>query len=175
MNDRNVTIGDVLETECFILRAFDNFIQKFSNSDKYDIDVFVVMDISRRYYKDEARVKFFHPRIKELDGHKKAGYLTYWVSKLKPIVIRDFGVYEVKPTVPHYINEMFAIHLGFGQINYNRKSGGNSIGPGIITKEFITSLLHTLKYRATTGDNLSMLFYLADEMVSLKMPLTNND
>jgi len=158
--------------EGFILEAYDNFIQKYSNKDKYGIDVFVVMEISKRFYMDEARIKNFHPQIKELDDHKKAGYLTYWASKLKPIAVRDFSVYDDNPTAPHYINELFAVHLGFGKINYSQKPD-NKIGSGIITAEFMSSLLHTLKFRATTGDNLSMIFYLVDEIVPLKAAVVN--
>lgn len=158
----------IIETEKFIFEAFDLFVGTLGMQDRYALDAFVVMDISRRFHLDEARIKRFHPEITDLDGHKKAGYLCYWASKLRPITIRDFSVYEINPKTPRFVNEVFALVLGFGKINYIQKTSPHRIGPGIITKDFITSLLHTLKFRVTTGDNLSMLFYLVDELVQLK-------
>jgi hypothetical protein len=68
---------------------------------------------------------------------------------------------------------MFAFILGFGKINGKHKLSGQTIGPNVISKDFVTALLHTLKYRVTTGDNLSMLFYLVDELVPLKNTLVD--
>jgi hypothetical protein len=123
------------QTESFILDVFDLFMGWKTDAGKYEIDSFVVMEISRRYHLDEIRIKRFHPKIKALDSHKQAGYLCYWTSKLKPIVLRDLSLYEVNSSHPHYINELFAFILGIGKINSKQKSSGQTIGPNVINKE----------------------------------------
>jgi len=171
MSDEILDKNVLQQTENFILAVFNLFMGCKTEADKYEIDSFVVMEISRRFHLDEMRIKHFHPNIKELDRHKQAGYLCYWTSKLKPIVLRDLGLYEINARCPHYINELFAFILGIGKINSRQKSNVQTIGSNVITTDFVTALLHTLKYRVTTGDNLSMLFYLVDELVPLKNTL----
>jgi hypothetical protein len=164
----DTTLNEVQKTEILILDAFGKLTQTVIPEDKYDIDTFIVMDVAKRCHLDEARIKLSHPGIPVLDSYKKAGYLCYWVSKLKPIVVRDFSIYETDPEKPHYINESFAFHLGCGKINSILKPLSKSISPGSITKDFVETLLYTLKFRVTTGDDLSMLFYFIDKMVPLK-------
>jgi hypothetical protein len=173
LGTENINSKPEEETENFILDAFGQLTQTDTLGNKYDIDTFVVMEIAKRYHLDEMRIKFFHPEIVAMDGHKKAGYLCYWTSKLKPIKVRDYSAYDTAPQKPRYVNELFAFYLGCGKINAIGKPNDKRIDSGIITKDFVTALLHTLRFRVTTGDNLSMLFYLIDELIPLKKMYIN--
>jgi len=67
-----------------------------------------------RYWRDVTRLHKFH-NIKHIDCHKIAGYLTYWICKIKPL----------EPTIPlfqkktfgYFANEILSLYVGIGRKN----------------------------------------------------------
>jgi hypothetical protein len=151
----------------FLLRQYVAFLKICGyNPQFYRMDYTILKAVVKRYLMDVERLHNFHgmPRI---DCHKIAGYLTYWLCRLKPIVVDKPQAYygETHPVKhlrhPFFINEMFAVTVGVGCINATRKdlvSGGGVA----MSKEFFNSLTYGLKYRYLNGDTLSMMYYMID-------------
>ncbi|GBU21497.1 hypothetical protein R80B4_01390 [Fibrobacteres bacterium R8-0-B4] len=147
-----------------LVRHYVNFLRLFGfNPQHYRLDYAILKAVVKRYLKDVERLHYFHD-ITRIDSHKIAGYLTYWLCKLKPIVVdKPQAYYEAIPPVKHlrhafFINEMFAICVGIGRINAKR---GKSCGVTMPTRLF-DSLAYELKYRQTNGDTLSLTYYIID-------------
>jgi hypothetical protein len=120
------------------------------------VDPFVLRDISKRYFKDVDRLHRYHG-IDRINACKIAGYTTYWISKMKPISIVNPAMYKNQSEFCIYINEIFAIYVSSGRLI--SKDEVKSIR---ISKNFLDTFLYTLKYRSTSGDNLSMIYNLIE-------------
>lgn len=144
---------------CLIFEAFVDFLD-FYKIDYTDIklDTCIVEDISKRYHKDEKRLMENHS-MKGVNAQKAAGYITYWLVKLRPISINtNLENYRTKSTLYLYINEAFAFYVATGRLSSTKKRKDI-----VFSKDFLISFLYILKYRPTTGDNLTMHYYLMDK------------
>lgn len=136
------------------------FLELFEvNADSYELNLISITDIAIHYCKDVNRIHNFHG-IDFIDRHKIAGYLTYWICKLRPITIKETVAYNKNAYTPLYINELFAFHVSCGRIFDNVDE--IEIEPDF-SDSFMDSFLYTSKYRQTTGDNLSIVYYLLEE------------
>jgi hypothetical protein len=129
----------------------------------YAMDYTILKNVVMRYWGDVERLRHFH-RMPRINSHKIAGYLTYWICKLRPITIRDQRFYldnASKPLKhPHYINELFAACVGIGRLNEDRvKQSHKRV---IISPELFDTFTYGLKYRVLTGDMLSMMYEVFD-------------
>lgn len=144
---------------CLIFEAFADFLDTYK-VDYADIslDTCIVEDISMRYHKDEKRLMENH-KMKGINAQKAAGYLTYWIVKLRPLSITSNAKnYHKRPTLYLYINEAFAFYLATGRLNSAKKRGEIAL-----SKDFLSAFFYILKYRPTTGDNLTMHYHLMDK------------
>jgi len=149
------------QTTRLLITLYYEFFSRFSvDLSSYYLDIVVLKDISRRYWRDVRRLHDFHD-ITLIDNHKIAGYLTYWISKLKPITPINTQVYRQNAETPMFVNELYALYVAGGRINCHLKSI-NSDKKLQINNEFVKSLLYTLKYRITTGDNLALMYYFVE-------------
>jgi hypothetical protein len=96
----------------------------------------------------------FHD-IKHINAPKIAGFTTYWIIKLRPISVVDNNLYKTHSEYCTYVNELFAIFISFGRFLVK-----NEIDTIRLTSNLLTSFLYLLKYRKTSGDNLSMIYEL---------------
>jgi len=149
------------QTTQMLINLYHEFFSRFNvDLSLYHLDIVVLKDISRRYWRDVERLHKFH-NITHIDNHKIAGYLTYWISKMKPISVSDNHVYLANAKPPMFINELFALYVAIGRINYHLEAiHSNKIVT--VDSNFLKSFLYTLKYRITTGDNLSMTYYFIE-------------
>lgn len=108
-------------------------------------------DVLCKVYKDKEDIVRTHKEIDCIDEFKLAGFLAYWISKLKPVQA------VVKPDKEEqYLNEYLSIAVAFSLV-----CEIYGIYPNISNKEdnrFLTNLLYTLRYRATTARNLPLVF-----------------
>jgi hypothetical protein len=148
-----------------LVRQYVNFLRLFGfNPQHYRVDYTILKAVVKRYLMDVERLHHFHD-ITRIDSHKIADYLTYWLCKLRPIVVDKPQAYcETTHPAKHlrhafFINEVFAICVGIGRINAKRGDNGGVTMP---TKLF-DSLAYELKYRPTSGDTLSLTYYMIDE------------
>lgn len=155
-----------LETYEFLKKSYDKFLteKKFSNSDVY-VDLVVLQEVAHRYSMDIERLHHCHS-IEHVDCHKIAGYLTYWITKLRPFTIINDDLYLHEDRLINKlvcnINELFAILLGIGRIKSHYESIGMAFVKAPLSENFTNAFIYLLKYRITTGDNLSLIYYFLD-------------
>jgi len=140
----------------FLMRAGFNPVH-------YRIDYTTLKNVVMRYWGDVERLRYFHD-MPLINSHKIAGYLTYWICKLRPITINDQRFYLdniSKPLKhPYYINELFAACIGIGRLNEDRaKQNYKGV---IVSPELLDTFTYGLKYRVLTGDTLSMMYEVFD-------------
>lgn len=85
------------------------------------------------------------------DNHKQAAYTMLWLSKFKPIQIKEEAKID---TVYLTINEAFAIYSGLMFLNPTVMKG--------MTKSFYKHLVYTLVYRNIDGRGLASLLYVME-------------
>jgi hypothetical protein len=159
--------GRVLTTTKHLLGEYAGFMRDFkADVHKYRIDHYALKDVATRYWRDVERLHNFH-NMPLIDSRKIAGYLAYWICKLHPIGVTGHHVYFNDPQKPKFVNESFAVYVVFGRINAALEANGHKSGVSIDDKT-LDSLLYTLKYRATSGDTLSLFFEMAEKLTFAK-------
>jgi hypothetical protein len=128
------------------------------NPQLYRIDHYALKDIIRRYMRDVDRLHRFHdmPRI---SSTKIAGYMAYWICKLRPISAAASGVYFETPDVPRFINENFAVYVALGRVNSGM--GKCAVRGVTVSAAIYSALIYSLRYRHLSGDALSLFFDMA--------------
>lgn len=157
--------GRVSASSRHILDGYHRFLRKFKVDPRlYRIDPYVVKDVATHYWRDVERLHLFHdmPRI---DCGKIAGYIVYWISRLRPIHVFSSIVYLTNPNVPKFINESFAVYIACGRLNSELTASGQQ-GRMIVDNKTLDSLLYSLKYRITSADALSLFFSMAKKVTS---------
>ncbi len=149
------TIGIMVETYFVLLRFFDITDQDI------EIDYEIANQVVSRYFRDVERIKHFHS-FDRIDCHKIAGYLTYWISRLKPLFVRNYNTYSKIESHAREINEIFAILVGCGRIKADYRERGIS-DQVVLNRDFFYALSYTLRYRQTTPDLLTLNYYLLDK------------
>jgi hypothetical protein len=120
-----------------------------------------INEVIDRYWKDVHRLKEFHD-IGYIDSHKIAGYLTYWICKIRPFFVQNPGSPESigKTKYALFANELISILLGMGRINSERVK--KSKPPAIMPREMYQPYTYHLRYRRYDADSLTLIYYLID-------------
>ena len=150
-----------IKTTHALLEMYANFVE-YLNIQKSIIYInpVTLLDTSKRYWKDVDRLHSFH-NISLIDCYKIAGYLTYWISKLKPISILDVNAYSPKYNeLLININEYFGFYIAIGRIVDHYKQHNRYPNFNKLDKKFVESFIYNAKYRITTGDTLTMIYCL---------------
>lgn len=122
--------------------------------DKYRKHLFLSKELLHcavnAYFDDIYRYKAY-AGSEFADNHKQAAYTMLWISRFKPIQIKEEAKID---TVYLTINEAFAIYSGLVFLN-----------PAImqaVTKSFYKHLIYTLVYRHIDGRGLASLLYVME-------------
>lgn len=86
------------------------------------------------------------------DCHKQVGYTMMWISRFKPIQIKENAKID---TAYLTINESYAIYAGLMFLDPSVMRG--------MTQRFYKHLVYTLTYRDLGGRGLASLFYLMEK------------
>jgi len=158
----SITKAKALRTASFLVEKYYDFLNRLKlNAGNYALDMAIIKDVARRYAYDVDRLHRYHG-TERIDRHKIAGYLTYWICKLRPISLKNHEVYFENAKSPLYINEAFALFIAMGRFNahYVQTGSGQKI---VVSESLLDAFLYGLRYRATTGDMLSMAFYMTEK------------
>jgi hypothetical protein len=114
----------------------------------------IVTEITRRYLGDQKKTEDSHEGIKGIDHYKKAGYATFWISKLKPIMItggipKSFGI---SPNEIMLINEHLAISVACAFLVDKHKANPP------LSKKIIRDFKYTLRYRINTRHQMVLIY-----------------
>lgn len=101
----------------------------------------------KAYFDDIERYKAY-AGSEYADRHKQAAYTMKWISRFKPIQLKEGTKAD---TFLITINQKFAIYAGFVFLDPSVATG--------ISKEFFQHLVYTLTYRPLTGKMLATLIY----------------
>jgi hypothetical protein len=120
-----------------------------------------INEVIDRYWKDVKRLKDFHG-IKYIDSHKIAGYLTYWICKIRPFYVENPGSPEFQGKTKYalFANEIISILLSMGRINAERVKKSKS--QVYMPKEIYQPFTYHLRYRRYDADSLTLIYYLID-------------
>ena len=158
----SITKTKALKTASFLVEKYYDFLNRFRlNAGNYALDIAVIKDVARRYAYDVDRLHRYHG-TERIDRHKIAGYLTYWICKLRPISLKNKDVYFENAKSPLFINETFALFIAMGRFNAHYVQTGSD-RKMVVGESLLDAFLYDLRYRTTTGDMLSMAFYLAEK------------
>ena len=160
-NDKSLDKTKMLDTAQTLARQFYNFLSRLGlDAQHYRLDFIILRNVVERYWRDVDRLHRYHA-TERIDRHKIAGYISYWICKLRPIAVTESDVYSNNAMIPLYINEIFAVSAAFGRICACDKNMSDD-KVAVIEEKFFTSLMYSLRYRAMTGDTLSMMYYLIE-------------
>lgn len=89
--------------------------------------------------------------IKYADRHKRAAFLMYWISHIKPIQIESNANFTPALGV---VNEIFAIHLGLNHLD---------MSPNDLPDEYLPHLIFALHRRDMDCANLAREMFLLEK------------
>lgn len=131
-----------------INRVFNNSILKLvKNPDNFILSAPIVDNVVYRVLKDQELIESSNIGLRGSNIFKKTGYLTYWISKLKPI--------QVLEKEPNYIEKHINAFLGISLTNsyfleYEM--------PAITSQQFVRNLLYHLRYRTLTVRTIPLIY-----------------
>ena len=96
---------------------------------------------------DRNLIEEFHPEIEGSDSCKVSGYIGYWITKLKPVLV----IKETPNEAERLVNEFLAVAFAICYIEE-----ANSIE--IRTKKFVDHIVYTLRYRTLTTRTLPLIY-----------------
>lgn len=145
-----------------IRRLFETFVNLYYNEfiiglDKRYVDsVFLSKEILHcavvAYY-DDINKYIAYSGAEYADQHKQAAYTMMWISRFKPIQIKEDVVVDSKLLA---INAAFAIFAGLAFLDASIMNG--------MTERFYKHLVYTLTYRNLEGRGLCTLMYLIETL-----------
>lgn len=104
----------------------------------------------KAYFDDICKYKAY-AGSEYADNHKQAAFIMIWISRFKPIQIKESA--KVVPALLT-INEAFAFYAGLMFLD-------ESV-PNKITDKYYKHLIYTLTYRNLEGRGLASLLYLME-------------
>ncbi|MCL2689686.1 MAG: hypothetical protein FWE57_07560 [Chitinispirillia bacterium] len=148
----------VFATARTLANGYCEFMNYFKQDARcYRLEPTTISDVVERYWRDVDRLHRYHS-MKRIDRHKIAGYLTYWISKLRPIAVIKSCADIDNADISTYINELYAIFVALGRL-CETKQGKEPV----VKSSLLNTLLYNLRYRPVTGDMLSMVYFQIEE------------
>ena len=116
--------------------------------EKLPLSNFIVLEVIERFLKDQEITEEYHEKIDGIDRFKIAGFLTFWIVKLKPIMILNEALTEDELLV----NELLAITVASSFLRDKDKN------PPPFSIKLIEDLKYTLRYRINTRNHISLIY-----------------
>lgn len=144
-----------------LIRQYYYFLSHYKlNARGYRLDRVILKNVVERYWMDVDRLHRYH-NMTRIDRHKIAGYLTYWLCRLRPISSLEDDIALDKPLRAVFINELFAISVALGRLQARSdKIEGQVLQ---INADLLNTLCYSLRYRPLNGDALSVMYYLVEK------------
>ncbi|GBU20991.1 hypothetical protein R80B4_00878 [Fibrobacteres bacterium R8-0-B4] len=166
-NGNVVTAANISAKAKHLLDNYYGFLRRFKvNVNQYRVNHYILKDVATHYWRDVDRLHRYQ-NMPLIDCRKIAGYLAYWICKLQPISVASYSVYLKNANTPKFINETFAVYVVCGRINEDLTVNGHKNGI-VIEDKTLDTLLYTMKYRITSGDNLALFFDMAEKLTLAK-------
>jgi hypothetical protein len=119
------------------------------------LNTMIVMDVVESFLKDMERISTFHEGITDCSLERRYGYLTYWITKLRPVQIAEAlppdGISEEGYKSLSQANAYYAFWLIFPALC-------RPLADSSRTAEWCKEYIHTLHARPVSGDQLMLMF-----------------
>lgn len=141
--------------ETFVSMYYDEFVPGL-NKEKYGDSIYLSKELLHcavvAYFDDICKYKAYSGS-KYADQHKQAAFTMTWISRFKPIQIKENSYVDSKVLT---INQAFAIFAGLSFLDPSITKG--------LTEEFYNHLVYTLTYRNLEGFGLATCVYLMEKL-----------
>ena len=126
----------------------------------FRLDRVVLLNLVERYWLDVDRLHRYHATTR-IDRHKIAGYLTYWICRMRPIAVVSNRANLEHADIALHVNELFAVFVALSRLDVHHRieKNGQTV---FIKKGFFNALMYNLRYRPFTGDTMAMLYYMLE-------------
>lgn len=122
-------------------------IQITRDTSKFILSPSITREVVYRFLSHKDLIEDYHPGIKGSDAFKIAGYLTYWIAKLKPVQILDPNPTEEEIFINEYL--AIAVAVSYFYMDKNIK---------ILSKKIINNLKYLLRYRTLTVRIMPLIY-----------------
>lgn len=99
----------------------------------------ITMEAVNRYFVDKGLIEDRHEKLRGSDPFKIAGYLTYWIAKLKPVQILEPKPNKQEILINEYLAISFAVSYFYAIKNIK-----------ILSEDLFDNLKYLLRYRTLT-------------------------
>lgn len=114
---------------------------------KFSLATVIAMEAVQRALRDQNLIEESHPRIKGSEVFKIVGYITYWIAKLKPVVILEVNPNEEEILINEHVAIAFAISYFYSNKNIK-----------ILSKKIVDDLKYLLRYRTLTVRIMPLIY-----------------
>jgi hypothetical protein len=131
-----------------IVKVYNGIVPTITREpNNFKLSAAIAKEAVRRFIEHKDLIEDSHPTMKGSDSFKVAGYLSYWITKLKPVLIL-----EPDPDKNEIlINEFIAISVSLTYL-WERH---NLL---ILSGKIIDDLKYTLRYRVVTVRTLPIIY-----------------
>jgi len=162
-----ISLEEIREHAEFLSVAYVEFVEEYKlDESEIQLNNTILAEVSYRFLRDLRKIVISH-EIDKADNAKRAGFVTYWINRLKPIAWfnivtkRDVELYM-------HVNELFAMFVAGGVLFSEKKDREKTLNFDSFGKYFRSHFLYTLRHRTTSGYNLTLMYYLMGDVLELK-------
>ncbi len=114
---------------------------------KFSLHAAITKEAVQRALRDQNLIEESNPGIKGSETFKIVGYITYWIAKLKPVVILEEDPTEEEALINEHVAIAFATAYFYSEKNLN-----------ILSKKIVDDLKYLLRYRTLTVRIMPLIY-----------------
>jgi len=115
-----------------------------------EVDDYILADVIQRWCEEVKKVETVSKNIEFVSSFRVAGFLTFWIRKLKPFYIARYNEDNLQKQI--YINEILALVIGLILL-YGLSSKKKKINDGAFVR-----LLTSLRYNSMSPMSVSLIY-----------------
>lgn len=150
LQDHNLTKGEYNLAKIILNIYNKNIPRIMRDPSKCFISFPIVEEIIARFLNEKDILEDAHDNINNIDPFKMTSLLTYWIAKLKPVIILEKKPDKYERFLNEYLAIAIAIAISYYYSDYNDLPE--------VTEKLIDDLKYTLRYRVVTGRMLSLTY-----------------
>lgn len=131
-----------------IVDTYNTVISQIAiDPNKFSLTAVITMEAVQRALRDQNLIEESHPKIKGSEVFKIVGYITYWIAKLKPVVILEVNPNEEEMLINEHVAIAFATAYFYSNKNIK-----------ILSKKIVDDLKYLLRYRTLTVRIMPLIY-----------------
>lgn len=131
-----------------IKEVYDGIVsQTVRDPSKFIFSPTITMEAVNRYLVDKNLIEDRHEKLRGSDAFKIAGYLTYWIAKLKPVQILEPEPNKQEILINEYLAISFAVSYFYAIKNIK-----------LLPSDLFDNLKYLLRYRTLTVRIMPLIY-----------------